>query len=82
MYPKWMKEKKQKKIVPAEILNLCLSLVLCLFLQVRKELEACGIELYPQKEFDEDMEDKSDNDKIRVSKDSIAPDSQLDIHTQ
>ena len=55
---------------------------ICLFLQVRKELEACGIELYPQKEFDEDMEDKSDNDKIRVSKDSIAPDSQLDIHTQ
>ncbi|XP_046900083.1 neuronal-specific septin-3 isoform X2 [Hypomesus transpacificus] len=33
--------------------------------KVRKELEACGIELYPQKEFDEDMEDKSDNDKIR-----------------
>lgn len=26
-----------------------------------------GIEYYPQKEFDEDMEDKSDNDKIRVS---------------
>lgn len=26
-----------------------------------------GIEFYPQKEFDEDMEDKSDNDKIRVS---------------
>lgn len=25
-----------------------------------------GIEFYPQKEFDEDMEDKSDNDKIRV----------------
>ncbi|KAM6972177.1 neuronal-specific septin-3 [Aplochiton taeniatus] len=33
--------------------------------RVRKELEACGIEFYPQKEFDEDMEDKSDNDKIR-----------------
>uniref|UniRef100_A0A8C1Q7E1 Neuronal-specific septin-3 n=2 Tax=Cyprinus carpio TaxID=7962 RepID=A0A8C1Q7E1_CYPCA len=33
--------------------------------RVRKELEACGIECYPQKEFDEDMEDKSDNDKIR-----------------
>lgn len=27
-----------------------------------------GIEFYPQKEFDEDMEDKSDNDKIRVSR--------------
>ncbi|XP_043100408.1 uncharacterized protein LOC122348696 isoform X2 [Puntigrus tetrazona] len=34
--------------------------------RVRKELEACGIECYPQKEFDEDMEDKSDNDKIRL----------------
>ncbi|TRY92644.1 hypothetical protein DNTS_007697 [Danionella cerebrum] len=33
--------------------------------RVRKELEVCGIECYPQKEFDEDMEDKSDNDKIR-----------------
>ncbi|KAK9981335.1 hypothetical protein ABG768_000881 [Culter alburnus] len=33
--------------------------------KVRKELEVCGIECYPQKEFDEDMEDKSDNDKIR-----------------
>ncbi|KAJ8363311.1 hypothetical protein SKAU_G00121420 [Synaphobranchus kaupii] len=33
--------------------------------KVRKELEMCGIEFYPQKEFDEDMEDKSDNDKIR-----------------
>ncbi|KAI1886750.1 hypothetical protein AGOR_G00199020 [Albula goreensis] len=33
--------------------------------RVRKELEMCGIEFYPQKEFDEDMEDKSDNDKIR-----------------
>ncbi|XP_059410499.1 neuronal-specific septin-3 isoform X1 [Carassius carassius] len=33
--------------------------------KVRKELEAYGIECYPQKEFDEDMEDKSDNDKIR-----------------
>uniref|UniRef100_A0A8D3AS57 Septin 3 n=1 Tax=Scophthalmus maximus TaxID=52904 RepID=A0A8D3AS57_SCOMX len=29
------------------------------------ELEMGGIEFYPQKEFDEDMEDKSDNDKIR-----------------
>lgn len=34
-------------------------------LRVRKELEVCGIEFYPQKEFDDDMEDKSDNDKIR-----------------
>ncbi|XP_039880454.1 neuronal-specific septin-3 isoform X1 [Simochromis diagramma] len=33
--------------------------------RVRKELEMSGIEFYPQKEFDDDMEDKSDNDKIR-----------------
>ncbi|XP_056442038.1 neuronal-specific septin-3 isoform X2 [Gadus chalcogrammus] len=33
--------------------------------RVRKELEMGGVEYYPQKEFDEDMEDKSDNDKIR-----------------
>ncbi|XP_058937035.1 neuronal-specific septin-3 isoform X2 [Kogia breviceps] len=33
--------------------------------RVRKELEANGIEFYPQKEFDEDLEDKTENDKIR-----------------
>ncbi|XP_072239472.1 neuronal-specific septin-3 [Leuresthes tenuis] len=33
--------------------------------RIRKELEMGGIEFYPQKEFDDDMEDKSDNDKIR-----------------
>ncbi|MEQ2233551.1 Neuronal-specific septin-3 [Ilyodon furcidens] len=33
--------------------------------RVRKELEMNGIEFYPQKEFDDDIEDKSDNDKIR-----------------
>ncbi|XP_054634069.1 neuronal-specific septin-3 isoform X1 [Dunckerocampus dactyliophorus] len=33
--------------------------------RVKKELEMNGVEFYPQKEFDEDMEDKSDNDKIR-----------------
>lgn len=33
--------------------------------RVRKELEMGGIEFYPQKEFDDDMEDKSENDKIR-----------------
>uniref|UniRef100_A0A8C4TF91 Neuronal-specific septin-3 n=2 Tax=Erpetoichthys calabaricus TaxID=27687 RepID=A0A8C4TF91_ERPCA len=33
--------------------------------RVRKELEFNGIEFYPQKEFDEDMEDKAENDKIR-----------------
>ncbi|XP_078496673.1 neuronal-specific septin-3 isoform X2 [Lissotriton helveticus] len=35
--------------------------------RVRKELEVNGIEFYPQKEFDEDQEDKSENDKIRDS---------------
>ncbi|OWK03870.1 SEPT3 [Cervus elaphus hippelaphus] len=34
--------------------------------RVRKELEVNGIEFYPQKEFDEDLEDKTENDKIRV----------------
>ncbi|KAK1341669.1 hypothetical protein QTO34_018086 [Cnephaeus nilssonii] len=34
--------------------------------RVRKELEVHGIEFYPQKEFDEDLEDKTENDKIRV----------------
>ncbi|XP_043931278.1 neuronal-specific septin-3 isoform X1 [Protopterus annectens] len=33
--------------------------------RVRKELEINGIEFYPQKEFDEDMEDKTEHDKIR-----------------
>uniref|UniRef100_H0VYQ2 Septin-type G domain-containing protein n=1 Tax=Cavia porcellus TaxID=10141 RepID=H0VYQ2_CAVPO len=32
--------------------------------RVRKELEVNGIEFYPQ-EFDEDLEDKTENDKIR-----------------
>uniref|UniRef100_V9L532 Neuronal-specific septin-3 n=1 Tax=Callorhinchus milii TaxID=7868 RepID=V9L532_CALMI len=36
-------------------------------LRVRKELETNCIEFYPQREFDEDMEDKMDNDKIRES---------------
>ncbi|XP_013907537.1 PREDICTED: neuronal-specific septin-3 isoform X2 [Thamnophis sirtalis] len=35
--------------------------------RVRKELEVNGIEFYPQKEFDEDLEDKAENDKIRES---------------
>lgn len=38
----------------------------CFTIQVRKELEVHGIEFYPQKEFDEDLEDKTENDKIRV----------------
>uniref|UniRef100_A0A4W5P3F5 Neuronal-specific septin-3 n=1 Tax=Hucho hucho TaxID=62062 RepID=A0A4W5P3F5_9TELE len=33
--------------------------------RVRKELETYGIEYYPQNEFDDDMEDKNENDKIR-----------------
>lgn len=37
------------------------------FLQIREELRANGIDVYPQKEFDEDAEDRLINDKIRVS---------------
>ncbi|XP_064171300.1 neuronal-specific septin-3-like [Anguilla rostrata] len=33
--------------------------------RVRKELETSGIDFYPQREFDEDMEDKNENNKIR-----------------
>ncbi|MBN3300390.1 neuronal-specific septin-3 [Amia ocellicauda] len=33
--------------------------------RVRKELDGAGIEFYPQKEFDDDLEDKTENDKIR-----------------
>lgn len=40
----------------------------CLILrsQIREELRANGIDVYPQKEFDEDAEDRKINDKIRV----------------
>jgi hypothetical protein len=34
--------------------------------QIREELRANGIDVYPQKEFDEDAEDRLINDKIRV----------------
>lgn len=45
-----------------------LSLFLLLFsLQIREELRDNGIDVYPQKEFDEDAEDRLINDKIRVS---------------
>lgn len=37
------------------------------YLQIREELRANGIDVYPQKEFDEDAEDRLINDKIRVS---------------
>lgn len=40
---------------------------ICLCLQIREELRANGIDVYPQKEFDEDAEDRLINDKIRVS---------------
>lgn len=39
------------------------------YLQIREELRANGIDVYPQKEFDEDAEDRLINDKIRVSSD-------------
>lgn len=41
--------------------------LLCLCVQIREELRANGIDVYPQKEFDEDAEDRLINDKIRVS---------------
>lgn len=37
------------------------------FVQIREELRANGIDVYPQKEFDEDAEDRMINEKIRVS---------------
>lgn len=43
------------------------SLCVCSCLQIREELRANGIDVYPQKEFDEDAEDRLINDKIRVS---------------
>lgn len=36
------------------------------FDQIREELRANGIDVYPQKEFDEDAEDRMINEKIRV----------------
>lgn len=36
------------------------------FVQIREELRANGIDVYPQKEFDEDADDRMINDKIRV----------------
>ena len=35
--------------------------------QIREELRANGIDVYPQKEFDEDADDRMINEKIRVS---------------
>lgn len=44
-----------------------ISRCFCLFLQIREELRANNIDIYPQKEFDEDTEDRLINEKIRVS---------------
>lgn len=35
--------------------------------QIREELQANDIDVYPQKEFDEDAEDRAINERIRVS---------------
>lgn len=43
------------------------------FVQIREELRANGIDVYPQKEFDEDAEDRMINDKIRVSSQRMFP---------
>lgn len=45
----------------------CPFVVVLGFVQIREELQANGINVYPQKEFDEDAEDRLINDKIRVS---------------
>lgn len=37
-----------------------------LFSQIRQDLQANGIKVYPQREYDEDAEDRILNDKIRV----------------
>lgn len=41
-----------------------------LSLQIRQDLQNNGIDIYPQKEFDEDAEDRLVNEKIRVSSQS------------
>ncbi len=46
---------------------MCLCVIVLGFVQIREELQANGIDVYPQKEFDEDAEDRLINDKIRVS---------------
>lgn len=44
---------------------MCVIVYRCV--QIREELRANGIDVYPQKEFDEDADDRIINDKIRVS---------------
>ncbi len=39
---------------------------MCVFVQIREDLRANEIDIYPQKEFDEDAEDRIINEKIRV----------------
>lgn len=46
---------------------MCPCVIVLGFVQIREELRANGINVYPQKEFDEDAEDRLINDKIRVS---------------
>ena len=47
--------------------SMCSWLILLFdFVQIREELRANGIDVYPQKEFDEDADDRMINDKIRV----------------
>jgi len=38
----------------------------CVYVQIREDLRANEIDIYPQKEFDEDAEDRLINEKIRV----------------
>lgn len=56
---------------------MCLTQCCCVslsgFVQIREELRANGIDVYPQKEFDEDAEDRMINDKIRVSSQRMFP---------
>lgn len=40
--------------------------LVCVFVQIREDLLANEIDIYPQKEFDEDAEDRIINEKIRV----------------
>lgn len=61
----------------AHLLRWFSSLCVCSCLQIREELRANGIDVYPQKEFDEDAEDRLINDKIRVSSLSRQPSSLL-----
>lgn len=54
---------------------LCDNVYFCV--QIREELRANGIDVYPQKEFDEDAEDRMINDKIRVSSQCLVPSFQI-----